>query len=190
MSDPKTYQDRDLVAAANQAWADSMKRHRVTQMPGEIVLPMRVFGLLFGFGAVIGTGVDMGGDVIRDRILYHTREAKPIRASAPNKPPRRPRYAILRSGGPARPAHGLALRAGLAGRGVNAAPPSRRAAPRVGLTSTPALADRDQHVGAPVPVQRPRQAMPDQHGIPRQVDAERPRPRRRTSSFILVKHGR
>ena len=85
MSDPKTYQDRDLVAAANQAWADSMKRHRVTQMPGEIVLPMLVFGLLFGFGAVIGTGVDMGGDVIRDRILYHTREAKPIRALRPEQ---------------------------------------------------------------------------------------------------------
>ena len=80
MSDPKTYQDRDLVAAANQAWADAMKRHRVTKMPGEIVLPMRVFGLLFGFGAVVGTGVDMSDGVIRDRILYRTREAKTIRA--------------------------------------------------------------------------------------------------------------
>ena len=72
MSDPKTYQDRDLVAAANQAWADSMRRHRVTNMPGEIVLPMRVFGLLFGFGATVGSGVDMNANVIRERILHWT----------------------------------------------------------------------------------------------------------------------
>jgi aarF domain-containing kinase len=72
MSDPRTYQDRELVAAANRAWADTMKRHRVTQMPGDIVLPMRVFGLLFGFGARVGGAVDMSPNVIRDRILYWT----------------------------------------------------------------------------------------------------------------------
>lgn len=74
MSDPATYQNRDLMSAANQAWADAMKRHRITSMPGEIVLPMRVFGLLFGFGATVGSSVDMSPTVIRDGILRWSAE--------------------------------------------------------------------------------------------------------------------
>jgi ubiquinone biosynthesis protein len=74
MSDPATYQDRELVSAVNHAWTDAMRRHPVLKMSGEIVLPMRVFGLLFGFGATVGGGVEMGQNVIRERILAWTSE--------------------------------------------------------------------------------------------------------------------
>jgi ubiquinone biosynthesis protein len=76
MSDPRTYQDRELVTAVNHAWTDAMRRHPVVKMPGEIVLPMRVFGLLFGFGATVGAGVEMGQNVIRERILHWTDRAQ------------------------------------------------------------------------------------------------------------------
>jgi predicted unusual protein kinase regulating ubiquinone biosynthesis (AarF/ABC1/UbiB family) len=72
MSDPRTYHDRELVTAVNHAWTDAMRKHPILKMSGEIVLPMRVFGLLFGFGATIGSGVEMGQNVIRERILYWT----------------------------------------------------------------------------------------------------------------------
>lgn len=72
MSDPRTYQDRELVSAVNHAWTDAMRKHPILKMSGEIVLPMRVFGMLFGFGATVGGDVMLGQNVIRERILHWT----------------------------------------------------------------------------------------------------------------------
>jgi hypothetical protein len=74
MSNPDTYEDREIMDVANEAWIDALKRNPMVEMPGEIVLPMRVFGLLFGLGAVVGARVDLPSDTIRNAALKYLGE--------------------------------------------------------------------------------------------------------------------
>ena len=71
MSDPATYADKELVTAVNHAWNDAMREHPVLKMPGEIALPMRVFGLLFGFGATVGGDLGLPRDSIQNAALKY-----------------------------------------------------------------------------------------------------------------------
>ena len=51
--------------AANEAWVRGLKPNPMVEMPGEIILPMRVFGLILGLGFTTGLEVDVA------RIVLH-----------------------------------------------------------------------------------------------------------------------
>ncbi|MEX0684268.1 MAG: AarF/UbiB family protein [Dehalococcoidia bacterium] len=71
MSDPDTYADRDLMQAVSEAWVQAFRRHPMSEMPGEIALAMRVFGLLFGLGATVGGDLGMPRDAISSAALKY-----------------------------------------------------------------------------------------------------------------------
>jgi hypothetical protein len=72
MSDPDTYADRDLMDAVNSAWINAFRRNPLKEMPGEMTLSMRVFGLLFGIGALVASEIGMPRDAVRDAALKYT----------------------------------------------------------------------------------------------------------------------
>lgn len=84
MSDPETYKDREVMEAVNQAWIDAFRVHKMSEMPGDIVLAMRVFGLLFGLGATVGGEVGLPRDAIQNAALKYAErpEAEPVEAMA------------------------------------------------------------------------------------------------------------
>ncbi len=65
MTDPATYRNRELMDAANEAWLRGLKPNPMVEMPGEIILPMRVFGLILGLGFTTGLEVDVARIVLR-----------------------------------------------------------------------------------------------------------------------------
>jgi len=75
MTDPATYRNRDLVDAANSDWLEGLKPNPMVDMPGEIILVMRVFGLILGLGFATGLEVDVA------RIVLHYAKA-PATAAA------------------------------------------------------------------------------------------------------------
>lgn len=80
MSDPSTYKDREVIEAVNEAWIQALKKNPAVDMPGEMALPMRVFGLLFGLGATIGETVDLGPRVIQDSLMRYASEPEGVAA--------------------------------------------------------------------------------------------------------------
>ena len=72
MSDPNIYKDREVMDAVNEAWVNTLKNNPAVEVPGEMALPMRVFGLLFGLGATIGGSVEIGPKVISEAVLRHS----------------------------------------------------------------------------------------------------------------------
>jgi aarF domain-containing kinase len=81
MSDPSTYKDREVMEAVNEAWIQALKKNPAVQMPGEMALPMRVFGLLFGLGATIGDTVELGPRVIQDTLMRYAAEPEGVAAA-------------------------------------------------------------------------------------------------------------
>ena len=77
MADPETYKDKDIVHAANHAWVDAFRRHPMGEMPGEIALAMRVFGLLFGLGATVGGELGLPRDTIQNAALKYATMPEP-----------------------------------------------------------------------------------------------------------------
>jgi predicted unusual protein kinase regulating ubiquinone biosynthesis (AarF/ABC1/UbiB family) len=77
MADPETYKDKDIVHAANHAWVDAFRRHPIGEMPGEIALAMRVFGLLFGLGATVGGELGLPRDTIQNAALKYATMPEP-----------------------------------------------------------------------------------------------------------------
>jgi predicted unusual protein kinase regulating ubiquinone biosynthesis (AarF/ABC1/UbiB family) len=75
MTDPATYRNRELVDAANDAWVKGLKPNPMVEMPGEIILPMRVFGLILGLGFTTGLEVDVAQIVLRYATEPSTKEA-------------------------------------------------------------------------------------------------------------------
>ncbi len=65
MTDPATYKDRKLMGAANDAWLKALKANPMIDMPGEIVLPMRIFSLILGLGFTTGLEVDVSEIVLK-----------------------------------------------------------------------------------------------------------------------------
>jgi predicted unusual protein kinase regulating ubiquinone biosynthesis (AarF/ABC1/UbiB family) len=65
MTDPATYRNRELMDAANEAWVKGLKPNPMVEMPGEIILPMRVFGLILGLGFTTGLEVDVARIVLQ-----------------------------------------------------------------------------------------------------------------------------
>jgi ubiquinone biosynthesis protein len=65
MTDPATYRHRELMDAANEAWVKGLKSNPMVEMPGEIILPMRVFGLILGLGFTTGLEVDVARIVLK-----------------------------------------------------------------------------------------------------------------------------
>lgn len=74
MANPETYRDKELVHALNDAWVDAFKKNPMVDMPGEMTLAMRVFFLLFGLGATVGSTIDLGQNVIADTALRYAEE--------------------------------------------------------------------------------------------------------------------
>jgi predicted unusual protein kinase regulating ubiquinone biosynthesis (AarF/ABC1/UbiB family) len=74
MSDPTTYRDRDVMEGVNEAWMQALKKNPAVEMPGEMALPMRVFGLLFGLGAAMGDTVELGPRVIQETLMRYASE--------------------------------------------------------------------------------------------------------------------
>ncbi len=64
MTDPNTYKDRKLMDAAAEAWLRALKPNPMVDMPGDIVLPMRVFSLILGLGFTTGLEVDVARIVL------------------------------------------------------------------------------------------------------------------------------
>ncbi len=64
MVDPATYKNRELMDAASDAWLKALKPNPMVEMPGEIVLAMRVFGLILGLGYTTGLEVDVSSIVL------------------------------------------------------------------------------------------------------------------------------
>ena len=85
MSDPNVYRDREVMEGVNEAWIQALKRNPAVDMPGEMALPMRVFGLLFGLGAVLGGSVEIGPNVISDTVLKYSGEPS-VNGLAPAPP--------------------------------------------------------------------------------------------------------
>jgi aarF domain-containing kinase len=81
MSDPATYKDREVIEAVNEAWIQALKKNPAVDMPGEMALPMRVFGLLFGLGAMIGETVELGPQVIQDSLRRYASEPEAVGTS-------------------------------------------------------------------------------------------------------------
>lgn len=77
MSDPNTYKDKELIQAVNDAWIETFKRNPMVEMPGEITLPMRVFGLLFGLGATVGQNIDVGQNLVPKIALMYSSDPIP-----------------------------------------------------------------------------------------------------------------
>ena len=65
MTDPATYRNRELMDSANEAWVKGLRPNPMVEMPGEIILPMRVFGLILGLGFTTGLEVDVARIVLR-----------------------------------------------------------------------------------------------------------------------------
>jgi predicted unusual protein kinase regulating ubiquinone biosynthesis (AarF/ABC1/UbiB family) len=65
MTDPATYRNRELMDAANESWVKGLKPNPMVEMPGEIILPMRVFGLILGLGFTTGLEVDVARIVLQ-----------------------------------------------------------------------------------------------------------------------------
>jgi len=65
MVDPRTYKDRELMDAANEAWLSALKPNPMVEMPGEIILAMRVFGLILGLGYTTGLEVDVARIILQ-----------------------------------------------------------------------------------------------------------------------------
>jgi predicted unusual protein kinase regulating ubiquinone biosynthesis (AarF/ABC1/UbiB family) len=78
MSDPSTYRDREVMEAVNEAWMQALKNNPAVEMPGEMALPMRVFGLLFGLGATIGDTVELGPRVIQETLMKYASEPEGV----------------------------------------------------------------------------------------------------------------
>jgi predicted unusual protein kinase regulating ubiquinone biosynthesis (AarF/ABC1/UbiB family) len=74
MANPETYRDKELVHALNDAWVDAFKKNPMIDMPGEMTLAMRVFFLLFGLGATVGSTIDLGQNVIAETALRYAEE--------------------------------------------------------------------------------------------------------------------
>ena len=87
MSDPNIYKDREVMEAINEAWIDTLKKNPAVQVPGEMALPMRVFGLLFGLGATIGGSVEIGPKVIAETVLKHANGARPAETPSSDRSP-------------------------------------------------------------------------------------------------------
>jgi len=75
MTDPATYRNRELMDAANEAWVKGLKPNPMVEMPGEIILPMRVFGLILGLGFTTGLQVDVARIVLQYATEPSTEEA-------------------------------------------------------------------------------------------------------------------
>ena len=75
MTDPATYRNRGLMDAANEAWVKGLKPNPMVEMPGEIILPMRVFGLILGLGFTTGLEVDVARIVLQYATDPSTEEA-------------------------------------------------------------------------------------------------------------------
>lgn len=71
MSDPETYKDREVMDAVNAAWVAAFREHKLKELPGDIVLAMRVFGLLFGLGATVGGELGLPRDAIQNAALKY-----------------------------------------------------------------------------------------------------------------------
>ncbi len=65
MTDPATYKNRELMEIAADAWLKALKPNPMVEMPGEVVLPMRVFGLILGLGYTTGLEVDVARIVLQ-----------------------------------------------------------------------------------------------------------------------------
>jgi ubiquinone biosynthesis protein len=88
MSDPETYKDKEIVQAVNEAWAEAFKKNPLVDMPGDMTLAMRVFFLLFGLGATVGSNLDLQENNIPQIALKYAQEPEsvvnpPIAASQP-----------------------------------------------------------------------------------------------------------
>jgi len=75
MTNPSTYRNRELMDAANEAWVKGLKPNPMMEMPGEIILPMRVFGLILGLGFTTGLEVDVARIVLQYATEPSTEEA-------------------------------------------------------------------------------------------------------------------
>jgi len=86
MADPNTYKDKELVHALNDAWVDAFKKNPMVDMPGEMTLAMRVFFLLFGLGATVGSNIDLSQNVIAETALKYAGEPMDGARNAPLVP--------------------------------------------------------------------------------------------------------
>jgi len=78
MSDPETYKDKEIVQAVNEAWAEAFKKNPLVDMPGDMTLAMRVFFLLFGLGATVGSNLDLQENNIPQIALKYAQEPETI----------------------------------------------------------------------------------------------------------------
>src|SRR2546426_77855 len=74
-TDPATYRNRGLMDAAHESWVKGLKPNPMVEMPGEIILPMRVFGLILGLGFTTGLEVDVARIVLQYATDPSTEEA-------------------------------------------------------------------------------------------------------------------
>ena len=78
MSDPETYKDKEIVQAVNEAWAEAFKKNPLVDMPGDMTLAMRVFFLLFGLGATVGSNLDLQENNIPQIALKYAQEPETV----------------------------------------------------------------------------------------------------------------
>ncbi len=78
MSDPETYKDKEIVQAVNEAWGEAFKKNPLVDMPGDMTLAMRVFFLLFGLGATVGSNLDLQENNIPQIALKYAQEPETV----------------------------------------------------------------------------------------------------------------
>jgi ubiquinone biosynthesis protein len=78
MSDPETYKDKEIVQAVNEAWSEAFKKNPLVDMPGDMTLAMRVFFLLFGLGATVGSNLDLQENNIPQIALKYAQEPETV----------------------------------------------------------------------------------------------------------------
>jgi len=78
MSDPETYKDKEIVQAVNEAWGEAFKKNPLVDMPGDMTLAMRVFFLLFGLGATVGSNLDLQENNIPQIALKYAQEPESV----------------------------------------------------------------------------------------------------------------
>src|SRR5439155_1279983 len=91
MSDPETYKDKEIVQAVNEAWGEAFKKNPLVDMPGDMTLAMRVFFLLFGLGATVGSNLDLQENNIPQIALKYAQVLSKLQDRVPPRPFRRMR---------------------------------------------------------------------------------------------------
>ena len=64
-TDPSTYRNVENSNAVFDTWVRAAKQNPVVEMPGEIILAMRVFGLVMGLAATAKVDVDIGQTALK-----------------------------------------------------------------------------------------------------------------------------